>query len=298
MRGQVEFVRWIGAERPGMSTTLVAVALVAGCSGGQIRSAAPHTADGLTSSTAPTTSSTPPPADVRPPREHACYRLAAADLDDAHNTAGPVSCKRRHTAQTYLVRRLPREVVGNPTAVDTKAVVAAADRVCAKALPGYVGGSRSTRAMSQVAYAWFVPQEDAFASGARWVRCDMVTRADDRALTGLPRSADGLLDTADALDDWGTCARASARSLQAGLGQRICSRPHNWRAVSTRTLGATGDPWPGARDVRRGVLSRCEAAVRSYSGNAVESVEVGWLPPTHRKWRAGKRLGICWSRST
>ncbi|MGH3423164.1 MAG: septum formation family protein [Nocardioidaceae bacterium] len=247
------------------------------------------------SATASASPTTPPPAP--PPKKGACYDLAPGQLTGAHDDSTPVKCGKHHTTQTYAVKKMSRRTIGDPSAIDTETVARAADRRCTRALRKHLGAGKEEMALSRLRSAWFVPEEQEFARGARWLRCDVLAHRTADSLARLPRRTEGLLDSEGALDKWGTCAKASPRRLGAGKGQRMCSEKHNWRAVSIRTLGKKSERWPGARSVRKDVLDRCEDAVRSFTGNKTRTASVGWLPPTKRQWKSGRRYGICWAET-
>ena len=103
-----------------------------------------------------------------------------------------------------------------------------------------------------------------------------------------------MLDSATALDSWGTCDQAGGR-LSAETDWRLCVRPHNWRAVAVLPLGAADASWPGADGLRsRG--DACESSVRDFLDDATGGLEFRWSYPTERQWKAGRRYGLCWTR--
>lgn len=269
---------------------VLAIVAAGGCTGPASDSAGSSKSD---KSTAPSPTPTPPPA----PSADACYRLAASAVDQAHNDSSPVPCSSRHTSQTYLVDTLDAATIGDPKDIDGDTLLATAEARCRSAFPGHVGGSPKDRALSRVAFAWFVPGEQEIAKGAKWVRCDVVARRDDSALAALPRSSKDLLDPDKALERWGICALATQNELQAGKGQRMCAVRHNWRAVSTYRLGDPDAKWPGEKSVRGDVLKRCEKPVREFLDDSTGSVTVGWLPPTRAQWGQGRRSGLCWTNT-
>lgn len=278
----------MSAPRKAALFVTAAFLLLAGCSGGDTgtRAAAPPRS--------PVATTTPPPSP--PPKEGACYTLRLGHLTDAHDDSPPVKCRKKHTSQTFLVTTLPRKTVGDPESINTKEIAQAADQRCSRALHQHLGGDKEALNLSRLRSAWFVPDEEEFARGARWLRCDVVAYRTTNKLATLPRKTAHLLEPSDALDEWGTCAKASTRGLEAGEGQRMCAIPHNWRAIETRKLGKKSDRWPGAKSVREDVLDHCEEAVRSFTGNETETANVGWLPPTKKQWRSGQRYGVCWAK--
>lgn len=280
------------------ATAVLVTAAATACS--QNTETANDPATTTTASPSATTSTPEPtatPTAAPPPEDGACYDLTADQTTAAHSIVPPVRCKARHTTQTYAVGRLSKAAIGDPAAVDTDAIVTAAEATCARRLPGHLDATANRLALSQLTYAWFVPPESQLALGARWLRCDVVARRTSSTLSALPRTSAGLLGSDASLDSWGTCAKGTGRALQAGRGQRICGDRHDWRAIDVRRLGQAGDSWPGDKAVRAGVLARCEKAGRTFTGNTTGTVEVGWLPPNRAQWKDGRRYGLCWVKT-
>lgn len=287
-----------GLRQIAAQATLSVLLVLTGCSTGSSgtpQGAASTPAPATTATVAPTT---PAPTTDPAPVDGACYDLTPAQLDDAHTSVAPTPCRDRHSTQTYLVTTLDRSTIGDPLSIDSAAIVAAAEATCSKALRTHLGSTRDRLALSRFVSAWFVPQESQFALGARWLRCDVASRATDSTLSVLPRRSGDLLSSDAALDRWGTCARTRGDALQSGKGQRVCSKRHNWRAVRLRRLGSRSAPWPGEAAVRKGVLKRCEKAGRVFTANTTGSIDVGWLPPTKGQWQSGRRFGLCWVRTS
>lgn len=292
--GRVRF----GGRSAALVCAVAALLAVTACSGDSGNDAQGDPGSSSADSAAKTSATpTPTPTAAPAPARGACYNLATSQLFDAHSSVGPVSCKGHHTTQTYLVTKLGAATIGDPDAINSAAIIDAADRKCVRALRAHLGANRTRLALSRFTYAWFVPQEADFKLGAKWLRCDVASRHGTSTLAALPRKTAHLLDSDEALNRWGTCAKASSRGLQAGKGQRICAAKHNWRAISIRTLRKASAPWPGDKAVRRGVLKRCEKAARSFTGNTTGTLVVGWLPPTRTQWQDDRRYGLCWAKT-
>lgn len=277
-----------------VASVVSGVLLVTGCSG------AGDGGDGDTaaSPSAPaseTTSDTPPPPPPAPANGR-CYRLGEQQVRAAHVDAEPVACKQRHTTQTYLVGRLRGKVVRSADSIDSTAITRTVDERCSAAFDDYVGGDADTRTLSRVRYVWFVPSEDEFARGANWFRCDVVADRQHGTPAALPETARRMLDADDALDTWGTCDRTGAE-LNAEADWRMCSQPHDWKAISVLSLGDDGAAWPGVESLQsRG--DACESAVRDYLADSTGALAFRWSYPTKEQWRAGRRYGLCWTRDS
>ncbi|KAA1423649.1 hypothetical protein FE697_008675 [Mumia zhuanghuii] len=267
--------------------TAVLTMSLAACTG----DGASEDADSTGETSAETTPS-PTPTPAPRPVVDACYRLTLQQLDEAQLDVAAVPCTQPHTTQTYLMATLPADL--DP--LDGSAVAAAADRRCRTGLAPWLRATPARLALSRARHAWFVPDEDDLAAGARWLRCDVAVTRRDTALLNLPEQARGLLKNDASLDRYGRCARTDQAGIAAGEGGRVCSLPHTWRAVAARRLGTAGDAYPGAA-VRRDVLGRCEQPARAFTGNSTGDIAVGWLPPSRAGWAAGDRFGLCWTRT-
>ena len=280
-----------------MRTTAVARALVflacttllvAGCNGDDD---SPDASGGGDEPTESETTSEPPPPPPAPKRGH-CYRLTADDVAQAHSDAKSVPCKRPHTTQTFSVGPLPKKLVRGGS-VESNAIASLVDKRCSDRFVDHVGGDGQTRTLARVRPVWFVPTEEEIARGAEWFRCDVVADGSGDEPAKLPAVTKGLLDSDDALDDWGTCDKAGD-SLNPESEWRLCSEPHNWQAISTLSVGDADDGWPGRDElVARG--DECESTVRDYLDDSTGALSFQWTFPTESQWQAGRRYGLCWT---
>ena len=231
------------------------------------------------------------PAEARPPRDGACYRLDFDEATAPTNGEEPVSCSKRHTSRTYYVGRLDTVVDGHLLAVDSALAQEQVQTACTRRLPRYLGGSRRDRRLSRLKPVWFSPTLEQSDLGASWFRCDVVALARGTTLAPLPRRVRGLLDRPGALDRVGICGTTAPG--QRDFERVICGRPHAWRALTT--IGIDGpDRYPGVAAVRRAGEDRCRDVVRRASGSP-ERFRYGWEWPTREQWRAGQRYGYCWA---
>jgi hypothetical protein len=237
-----------------------------------------------------TTEEVEPPT---PPQEGECHRLTFGQLTRASDDSPPVPCTGTHNAVTIHVGELDTIVDGRSTAADSEKVLNQVSTTCPRRHRSYVGGNRSTRALSRFHVVWFTPTLDQFDAGATWFRCDLVAFAGHDSLAPLPRPGRlaGVLDDADALDDYGLCGTADPGA--AGFERVICSRRHSWRATSIIRLDG-GAKYPGARAVRNAGDETCRDRVRRISKSSLR-FRYGWEWPTRDQWRRGQRYGYCWA---
>jgi len=226
---------------------------------------------------------------VEAPEVGACRRLQPTDVSRPSNATATVPCSEPHTAQTYAVGQLPASF--DDAAYDARELGAWAYGTCSKKLMGFLGADESMVMRTIVSWAWFRPSEKAWETGARWYRCDVVGGGDQsKEYVDLPADAKGLL-LGKADDDWMVCA--SGRTV-AGSVKIPCSRPHDWRAVTTIVLGEKKDPYPGDRLVEVKTRDYCSDSVGAWLGYPV-SYDIGFTWFHEAEWDAGNRRSVCWA---
>jgi len=232
------------------------------------------------------------PERARRPPPRACYRLGFDEATAPTNDSPPVSCRNRHTAQTYYVGRLDTVVDGHLLAVDSRQAQRQVAQTCPRELADHLGGSAQARALSRLEAVWFSPTIEQSDAGASWFRCDAVALAGSGRLAPLPDRLGGFLDRPDALDQVGLCGTAAPG--EPGFERVICSLRHRWRAVSAIAISG-GTAYPGVTAVRDAGEGTCRDQVREASGSP-ERFSYGWEWPTREQWRAGQRFGYCWAQ--
>jgi hypothetical protein len=231
------------------------------------------------------------PAEARPPRSGACYRVGFREATAPTNDDEPVRCTRRHTAQTFYVGRLDAVVDGHLLAVDSEHVQDQVQRTCPRRLDRFTGGSAAERRLSRLEAVWFSPTLEQSDLGASWFRCDVVALGRAQTLAPLPRGLRGVLDRDGALDRVGLCGTTEPGAR--GFERVTCSQRHTWQALSTIDIPA-GAAYPGIAAVRAAGETRCRDVVSEATGSP-EEFRYGWEWPTREQWRSGQRYGFCWA---
>ncbi len=225
------------------------------------------------------------------PEVGACRDLSAAALARSSNDAKVVACSTKHTAQTFLVSRLPRST---GTSYDDKRHSRFVYDTCTKAFGEYLGADESMVMRSRLSWAWFRPSTRGWDRGARWFRCDVVGGPEGASkLRALPTEARGMF-TNDLPDAWFTCARGES----VASGTKVpCSEAHTWRAVTTIKIGQPADTYPGDRLAEVRSRELCKESIRGWLGYPPD-FEFGysWFRKDH--WDGGNRRAICWARTT
>jgi Septum formation len=267
----------------GLAGALAVAVLLAACTG---------TPDDPAASPAPSESSTPAPAETElpdpgpRPRVGQCHALSFQRALAVVGRTEPVSCRRRHTAQTYFVGRLDlATAAGHTRRVDSRAAQRQARTTCTSRLPRHLRVSSRELRLRMAQAVWFTPSPARAEAGADWFRCDVVVVAAPRRLLQLPRRTRG----------WGD-APATAMCATAAPGTRAfervtCSASHTWQAASS--VDIAGRRLPPAGVVADRMESTCRDVARA---RADDPLDFTWSQesPTKEQWRAGQRYGICW----
>lgn len=271
-----------------LAPLVLLLGLVTGCSGD----------DGADEPKAQPTSEAPvvrgEPAEPAPrPKTGRCFAMSYAAALAPTTTSKPVSCRRKHTSQTFFVGPLDTVVAGHLLSVDSARVRAQLAATCPRRFAAYVGGSAEDRRLSMLAPTWFSPTLEESDAGQSWLRCDVIALASPGRLAPLGGRLAGVLDTSAGRSRWGRCA--TSKPGTKGSHHVICSQDDTWRAVSTYDVapGRRGS-WPGDRAARQAGEDACEDEVRSVARNKL-SFDWGYEPPTRKQWAAGQDYGFCWA---
>ena len=227
---------------------------------------------------------------VEPPELGACRQLTLDEVAAPTNATRTVDCADKHTAQTYAVGDLPAEL--DDAAYDSPEVGAFAYDTCSTKLSLFLGADESLSMRTVLSWAWFRPSEKAWDDGARWYRCDVVGGGEQSAeLVALPETAEGLLQGRPD-DRWMVCVAGPTVD-----GDKIpCTRPHDWRAVTTIKLGEPADPYPGDRLSEVQSRDFCSRSVQAFLNYPVE-FDYGYSWFHEAEWDAGNRRSVCWAKT-
>ena len=232
-----------------------------------------------------------PASEEEPPVLGACRQLRPGDVEQPSNDAATVDCAKPHTSETYAVGQLPGTF--DDADYDDDALGAWAYRTCSKAFMDFLGADESLVMRTVVSWAWFRPSQAAWDAGARWYRCDVVGGGEQsKEYVDLPRTAKGLL-LGRPDDRWMVCADGPT---VAGSVKVPCADPHQWRAVTTISLGEKGDGYPGDRVVEVTTRDYCSKSVGAWLNYPVD-YDFGYTWFHQAEWDAGNRRSVCWAKT-
>lgn len=226
------------------------------------------------------------------PELGACRQLVPEDLSRPTNNTDTVDCSEPHTAETFLVREFPPKLAGRHE--DDPALGAYVYGVCSQRFQAYLDSDESTVMRSMLSWAWYRPTEKAWHEGARWYRCDVVSGTESsQELRPLPRTTEHLL-LGEPKDDWMACANGTS---VADAVKVPCSRPHNWRAVTTIKVGTEQDSYPGDRVVEARTEDYCGSSVAAWMNYPVH-YDFGYTFFRRTEWEGGNRRSVCWAHTS
>lgn len=288
----------LGLRAPALSAAAVALSLaLSGCSGGTSSSAETSTPDRSTTSgptsSAPPTSAHPEPEPPPAPEVGECRALTYSDISLFASKDDPISCAREHTAYTFAVGKLPARVAFEGVEIQNDAVQSKAAQVCTSRFADFVGGDTDTRTLSRLTVTYFLPDQQGFDRGARWIRCDIVAVQSPNSLAPLPEKLQGYLDDDSALNDFGVCSRGEPGAADSVLV--MCSQDHAYRAVSALRLGGADAAYPATSVVDDG-QQRCESLIGKLLG-VTGGFTYSWTFPSSGDWADGQRFGYCWNQT-
>jgi hypothetical protein len=228
---------------------------------------------------------------VQPPLLGACRQLTLDDVVAPVNASRVVDCGARHNAETYAVGELPDEL--RDAGYDSPEVGAFAYDTCDTGLQEFLGADDSLAMRTVLSWAWFRPSEKAWDDGARWYRCDVVGGGEQsKTLVSLPGTAKGVLQGRPD-DRWLACVQGPSVADSVKIP---CTKPHDWRAVTTIKLGEEADPYPGDRLSEVQSRDFCKKSVQAYL-NYPDKFDYGYTWFHEAEWKAGNRRSVCWART-
>ncbi|GAA4369840.1 septum formation family protein [Nocardioides caricicola] len=221
----------------------------------------------------------------------ACRVLTPEDVAQPSNNTSVVECAEPHTAETFAIGELPATF--DDADYDDPDLGAWAYKTCSRAFMSFLGADESLVMRTVVSWAWFRPSEKAWDDGARWYRCDVVGGGEQtKEYVELPETAKGLL-TGRIGDQWMVCADGPTVS---GSVKVPCTEPHEWRAVTTISIGDEKDTYPGDRLVEVTTRDYCSKSVWAWLNYPVD-YDYGYTWFHEAEWDAGNRRSVCWAKT-
>ena len=230
-------------------------------------------------------------ADVAAPESGVCRELTPADVAKPTNNTATVPCAETHTAETYAVGDLPTAF--DDADWDDASMSEWASRTCTNKFGGFLGADVSMVMRTVLSWTWFRPSQDAWDDGARWYRCDVVGGGEQsKSYVTLPTSAKDLL-SGPPQDKWMVCADGETVD---GAVKLPCTQPHEWRAVTTISLGEDDDKYPGDKKVIDKTQDFCSKSVGAWLNYPVD-YDYGYTWFQQAAWDAGNRRSVCWAKT-
>ena len=219
-----------------------------------------------------------------------CRILTADDIDAATNETPTVPCSTPHTGVTIHVGAFPSWKITSSN-LSSGALGDQALTQCTAAWRQTVGGDATAQHTTVANLAYYLPDSDALAAGARWFRCDLVIGGrDGMQLTDLPATTEDLL-AAPVPDSLRAC-RTTPDFVDGR--QVACDHPHVLRAIGVAALPDRAD-YPGDVALRRASAQGCSGVVRRWlHGRVGAGTAFQW--PDETAWTLlDDRSATCWA---
>jgi hypothetical protein len=243
-----------------VASALAAVALLGACTSTVAGDALPATA-GPAKPTVPAAG--PEGADpAAAPVVGTCYLLDEGQEDTPLDPPPPVSCGGEHSAETAVVGDTglgedDERPAGDDLSGDGDLASAVQDLCDLDDVVAYLGGTDPEDPYAF--HAVFLPDEEQWAAGARWLRCDVFYGYVS------PETAPGVMAGALAGAD-PAAYRVCFGGGPADYGVVPCSEPHQAEPTGFRLADLPPDaPYPDD-PTRRGLVGSCAGAVQEYLG--------------------------------
>lgn len=196
-----------------------------------------------------------------PPVVGTCFTLTLDQALDPLASPPPVNCADEHNAETADVADTglgPDEPYPTPSdlAQENGDVAVAVEDVCSfEDITEYLGGDELDDPYAF--YAAFLPSEEQWAAGARWVRCDVHYGYLE------PETAPGVM--AGALEgDEAAAYRACFAGNPADYDVVPCSQPHDAEPVGGYVDLPVGTPYPADPAARQAIAGECLDDIQAY----------------------------------
>ncbi|WP_409332478.1 septum formation family protein [Trujillonella humicola] len=197
-----------------------------------------------------------------PPLVGSCYLLEDGQEDRPLDPPAAVPCGGEHNAETAAVGETglgpDDERPAEDDLTDDGDLATRIDEFCDLGdVVAYLGGEEPEDPYAY--YAVFLPDEEQWAAGARWMRCDVFygyTR---------PETAPGILARALTGPD-PAAYRVCFTGTPTDYGVVPCSEPHQAEPTGFRLADVPeGAPYPD-EPTRQGLVASCAGAVQEYLG--------------------------------
>ena len=210
------------------------------------------------------------------PKVGSCHTMTMQQFNRLVVPTASVSCSKRHTTKTLVVKRLTGKVDWN-----SRWIMRPIWATCLRKMNQALGGNDKARAMSSYAPSFFIPSPKERARGAKWLRCD-VGLLGGRVLQPIPKKLD--LGSPPLDEKFARCLNGPERRLLL----TVCAKQHTYRV--TGGFRFSSKKYPGERALTKAALRRCPELISSARWRY-------YIPPGPAEWRLGQRTIICYSKT-
>jgi hypothetical protein len=211
-----------------------------------------------------------------------CYNPGKAAFNHQRDGSGPVSCGKRHTAETFAVF--------SAGAVPNRRTIDRIWRECQSRFRGYVGDSTT---VSTLRLTVMLPSHGQTAAGQRWIRCDAIELPAYTGHSGLPRTSSlrGALDGGVPKAFRG-CARHWPK-LDRPVHFTSCQRRHQAELIpESMNIGGPEANYPGRGTVKKDSKRFC---LRAFQHFVPQTRHFYYYYPTRSSWQSSTHDTTCWA---
>ncbi|PWW24284.1 putative regulator of septum formation [Geodermatophilus normandii] len=200
-----------------------------------------------------------------PPLTGTCWQLAEGQEETPLQPPEQVECSGDHDAETAVVgdsglgEEDPRPTEADLDDANSPVSRALADLCGLDVVREYLSGDELDDPYAYV--AGYLPDEEQWAAGARWARCDVYYGYD------APETVPGVLQGALAGGD--DAFRACFAGVVTDYTVVPCSQPHEAEPVGTEVAPLPEDPPYPDEAARRSLVGSCTGPAQEYGGGEV-----------------------------
>jgi hypothetical protein len=183
-----------------------------------------------------------------------CRNITASQAAAKSNTTAPIPCSKAHNDRVIAVQKLPKGVTWDE--LSDRQVVKQGIKQCTPSFRKTLGQKDVVRDRSAYDLVFFQPTADQIATGARWLRCDLVLRH-AKTLADLPTDKTPALSGLPLPDKVARCLKGTNHLTTT------CRSKHSYR--STGSFAVASKTFPGRKQLIKIGRSRCPSLVHSRS---------------------------------
>lgn len=227
------------------------------------------------------------PAHAAEPAIGTCFDGAAA-----------VPCTGPHRTETFFVATLPDTFPDPATATVRQRLDVTANTCTNDRMLAYLGLSMPIPSRFRPIAVFPTPAE--YASGERWVRCDVGYDAGRETGVLTQPAPAWVAANAGNPTAFAACTPSTGYSQTPSATKTNiteCTNPaRQWVLVAKPTIAKIWQKYPGAKSLERKSAAACKPVKNTFHGGLKDPYARGWwyIYPLAKSWEQGVRTTTCW----